>query len=240
MRTLFLRYFVLRYCVIAACLAATGLPARATSNHQYAKDEYGIIRDGLAPGKQLSLASHGGGELGDGDFHVWLMGEPAHRRIAKLDAISSDNNLDTDPGAYHAFWSKDSRHVGVGFRSERYVVTLNLYRIEDRRAHLIAGPSLFKEVTSREVSDADDLRVRNSIVEWHGGNRFLLRQHLSFVADDDRLAKLFGSYGRVTEKLDGGKLVIEFDADAECALLPGDRTRVIDLEPGKPGDSDNW
>jgi hypothetical protein len=51
---------------------------------------------------------------------------------------------------------------------------------------------------------------------------------------------LLGSYGFVTKKLDGGKLVIEFHADAECELLPGDRTRVIDLKPGKPGDSDNW
>jgi hypothetical protein len=235
-----MKALLLRYCVIATCLAAAGVPARATSNHQYAKDEYGIIRDGLAPGKQLSLASHGEGDLGDQDFHVWLMAEPAHRRVAKLDAISGDNNLDTDPAAYHAFWSKDSRHVGVAFRSSRHEITLNLYRIEDRRAHLIAGPSLFKEVTSREVTDADDLRVRNSIVEWHDGNRFLFREHLSFVAEDDRLAKLLGSYGRVTEKLDGGKLVVEFDADAECELLPGDRTRVIDLKPGKPGDGDDW
>lgn len=235
-----MKALLLRYCVIATCLAAAGVPARATSNHQYAKDEYGIIRDGLAPGKPLSLASHGEGDLGDQDFHVWLMAEPAHRRIAKLDAISGDNNLDTDPGAYHAFWSKDSRHVGVAFRSSRHEITLNLYRIEDRRAHLIAGPSLFKEVTRREVTDADDLRVRNSIVEWHDGNRFLFREHLSFVAEDDRLAKLLGSYGRVTEKLDGGKLVVEFDADAECELLRGDRTRVIDLKPGKPGDGDDW
>jgi hypothetical protein len=235
-----MKALLLRYCVIATCLAAAGVPARATSNHQYAKDEYGIIRDGLAPGKQLSLASHGEGDLGDQDFHVWLMAEPAHRRVAKLDAISGDNNLDTDPAAYHAFWSKDSRHVGVAFRSSRHEITLNLYRIEDRRAHLIAGPSLFKEVTRREVTDADDLRVRNSIVEWHDGNRFLFREHLSFVAEDDRLAKLLGSYGRVTEKLDGGKLVVEFDADAECELLRGDRTRVIDLKPGKPGDGDDW
>jgi hypothetical protein len=235
-----MKALLLRYCVIATCLAAAGVPARATSNHQYAKDEYGIIRDGLAPGKQLSLASHGEGDLGDQDFHVWLMAEPAHRRIARLDAISGDNNLDTDPGAYHAFWSKDSRHVGVAFRSSRHEITLNLYRIEDRRAHLIAGPSLFKQVTRREVTDADDLRVRNSIVEWHDGNRFLFREHLSFVAEDDRLAKLLGSYGRVTEKLDGGKLVVEFDADAECELLRGDRTRVIDLKPGKPGDGDDW
>ncbi len=229
----------LRYFVIAACLAAV-FPAHATSNHQYVKGDYAIIRGGLAPNKQVSLASRGEGELGDENFHVWVMAEPAHRKIAKLDDIGSENNLDTDPDAYHAFWSKDSRHVGVAFRSSRHEVTLNLYRIENRRAHLIAGPSLFKELTSREVADADGLRARNSIVEWHGGNRFLFREHLSFVTDDDRLAKLFGAYGRVAEKLDDGRFLIEFYANAECELMSNDRARVVGLKPGKPGDADTW
>jgi hypothetical protein len=226
--------------IIIAALALASLPARATSNHEYAKGEYGIIRHGLAPNKQLSLASRGEGELGGEDFHVWLMAEPAHRKIVKLDDISSDNNLDTDPDAYHAFWSKDSRHVGVAFRSSRHEVTLNLYRVENRRAYPITAPSLFKQVTSREVSDDDGMRTRNSIVEWRDGNRFLLREYQTFVASDDKLAKRLGAHGRVAEKLDDGKLVIEFYADAECELLPGDRVRVVDLKPGKPGDSDNW
>jgi hypothetical protein len=229
----------LRHFVIAACVAAV-FPALATSNHQCAKGEYGIIRGGLAPSKQVSLASHGEGEFGDESFHVWLMAEPAHRKIAALDDISSQNNLDTDPDAYHAFWSKDSRHVGIAFRSSRHEVALNLYRIDNRRAHLIAGPSLFKEVTSREVAEDDNLRVSSAIVEWHGGNRFLFREYLSFVANDDKFAKLLGAYGRVAEKLDDGRLVIEFYASAECELMANDRARVVDLMPGKPGDADNW
>jgi hypothetical protein len=29
-------------------------------------------------------------------------------------------------------------------------------------------------------------------------------------------------------------------ADAECELLPGDRTSVIGIKPGKPDDADSW
>jgi hypothetical protein len=56
------------------------------------------------------------------------MAEPAHRKIAALGQISPGNNLDTGPGAYHALWSADSRHVAVWFRSDRHVAELNLYR----------------------------------------------------------------------------------------------------------------
>lgn len=166
------------------------------------KNEYPVIRHGLAPNKQHSLASHGAGENNDDAFHVWLMAEPGHRRIATLDDISADNNLDNAPDAYHAFWSEDSRRVGVAFRGDRHEVTLNLYRVENSGAHLITGPSLFKEVTSRNVKSEDGLRQLNAIVEWHGGNRFLLRERRSFVADDDSLAGLFGRFGRVADKLD--------------------------------------
>lgn len=225
---------------IAACLALALAPAGATSNHEYAKGEYAIIRDGLAPNKQLSLASHGDGELGDDHFHVWLMSEPAHRKLVALDDISDDNNLDTAPDAYHAFWSKDSRRVGVAFRSSRHEVTLNLYAIDGRRAHPIKSPDLFKEVTGREVGDDDGLRQRISVVEWKSGNRFVLREFKSFVVDDDRLLKLFGKYGSLAEKMEDGKLFIQFFANAECEWLADNRVHVIDLTPGKPGDADKW
>jgi hypothetical protein len=231
---------VLRACAFAACLALAAIPVRATSNHQYAKGEYGIISGGLAPNKQLSLASHGEGELGDENFHVWLMAEPAHRKIMALDDISSDNNLGTAPDAYHAFWSKDARHVGVGFRSSRHEVTLNLYRVENRKAYEIAGPDLFKEVTHRPIGDDDGLRASISMVEWHDGNRFRFRLVQTFITADDKFTKLLGVHGRVTDKVDDSRFAIEFSADAECELLPGDRTRVIDLKPGKPGDADTW
>jgi hypothetical protein len=223
---------------LAICLVLA--PAGATSVHNYAKGEYLVIRDGLAPDKQVSLASHGGDEQGNGDaFHVWLMAEPAHRKLVALGHVSYDNILDTAPDAFHAFWSKDSRHVGVAFRSSRHEVTLNLYRIEGRRAREIAAPSLFRAVTGREVGDNDSLRARNAIVEWRDGNRFTFREFLSFIVDDDSLAKSLGKYATV-EKVDGGKLYIQFFAHAECELLSDDRTKVIDLAPGKPGDADDW
>src|SRR5882757_7455485 len=136
---------------VAIFLVLVVSPAGATDNHEYAKDEYAIISDGLAPNKRLSLASHGEGEFGDTNFHVWLMAEPTHRRIMALADISSDNNLDTGPNAYDARWSADSRRVAVSFRRDRHALQLNIYNIRGRRAHLISGPSLFKDVTSRDI-----------------------------------------------------------------------------------------
>lgn len=224
--------------LVLACLAVAS--ARATSEYQYGPNEYVIIRDGLAPDKQLALATHGGGERGDDGVHVWLMAEPAHRRLVKLEGIGGDNILDTAADAFHAFWSKDSRRVGVAHRSSRHEVELDLYRIDGRRAHPIESPGLFKEVTSRDVGDSDGLRARNAIVEWKSGNRFVVREFLAFVADDDRLLKLLGKYGTLVEKMDGGRFYIQFFANAECELAPGDRVLVLDLKPGKPGDADKW
>src|ERR1700761_3888637 len=161
---------------LAAVLGLVLAPALATSNYKYRKNEYVIINRGLAPNKQVSLASHGEGDLGDEGFHVWLMAEPAHRKIEALVNIDENTILDTAADSFNANWSKDSRYVGVTHRSSRHEIALDLYRIEDRHAHVITGPSLFKEVTGREVSDNDDLRQRFIEIEWHPNNRFLLRE----------------------------------------------------------------
>jgi hypothetical protein len=66
--------------ILAALLACATAPARATDEHTYAKGEYAIIRDGLAPDQHKSLASHADGDGGWKNFHVWLMAEPAHQQ----------------------------------------------------------------------------------------------------------------------------------------------------------------
>ena len=116
--------------------------ARATSSYDYKQNEYAVIAGGAAPNKLLSIASHGGGKLGNDNFHLYLMAEFAQKIIAKLEAIGPNDVLDTAPDAFHAEWSADSRHVAVLYRPDRHVVTMQPYEIRDRRAHLLAGPDL--------------------------------------------------------------------------------------------------
>jgi hypothetical protein len=225
--------------ILAALLALANAPARATDSHDYAKGEYAIIRNGLAPDKLKSLASHADSEVEGNqgrNFHVWLMAEPAHRRIVALDDIGSNNNLDTGPDAYHAFWSADSRHVAVSFRSDRHVAELNLYVIESRRAHLVLGPSLFRDVTSRDVGRQDDLRNSFGEIEWRGPKRFVLREHRLFLTKDPSFARRLGSFGQEKDKLDDGRQFVEFSAEADCMLMPGNRYRIVDLRVGKFGE----
>lgn len=220
--------------VLAALLASAIAPARATDEHEYAKGEYAVIRDGLAPDRAKSLAAHGDGDGGSDNFHVWLMAEPAHRRLTALADIEA--RLDTGPNAYYAFWSADSRHVAVTYRSDRHVVELNLYQIEGRRARPVPGPSLFKDVTSRDPAPGDDMRRSVPEFEWKGPRRFLLRERRLFVASDPGFARMMGAYGRITGKPDEGRYFIEFSAEADCVLMPGHRYRIVDLRVGKFGE----
>jgi hypothetical protein len=226
--------------LLAAILALAVTPARATDEHDYARDEYAIIRDGLAPSKQLSLASHADPESdGHGighNFHVWLMAEPAHRKLARLPGIGPKAFLDTGPNAYRAFWSADSRHVAVNFRSDRHVLELNLYAIEGRRARLISGPSLFKDVTSRDVGRDDSSWRSVAWITWTGPRRFVLRENRLFQPSDPGFARMLGPWGKVTGKLVDGRELIEFAAEADCVLVAGNRYRIVDLRVGKFGE----
>jgi hypothetical protein len=226
--------------ILVALLTLAVAPARATDTHEYASGEYAVVRDGLAPDKTKSLASHGDGGGGSGHFHVWLMAEPAHRKITALDDIGEDNILDTGPGAYHAVWSKDSRHVAVGFRSDRHIVEMNLYQVDGGRARRILGPDLFKDVTSREVGSGDDLRSSVPEFEWSSESRFRLREHRLFLTTDPGFVRLLGPYGRIKETLDDGRLSVEFSAEADCVVMPGNRYRIVDLRVGKFRDGEDW
>jgi hypothetical protein len=219
---------------LAAFLALGLTPARATDEHTYARGEYAIIRDGLAPDKHKSLASHGEGDGGRKNFHVWLMAEPVHRKLTALDDIEA--RLDSGPNAYYAFWSKDSRHVAVTYRSDRHIVELNLYQIEGRRPRPIRGPSLFKDVTSRDPIPDDDMRRSVPEFAWKGPRRFLLRENRLFVTSDPAFARMMGAYGKITDKPDEGRFFVEFSAEADCVLMAGNRYRIVDLRVGKFGE----
>ena len=230
----------LLFVLLATYLALAVTPARATDEHDYARDEYAIIRDGLAPNKQMSLASHADPKSSEDsvghNFHVWLMTEPAHRRISRLPGIGPEVLLDSGPQAYRATWAPDSRHVAVGFRSDRHVLELNLYRIENRRARLISGPTLFKDVTSRNVGRDENYGYRVAWITWTGPRRFVLREQHTFHASDASALRKLGAYGKVTSRRDDGTLMVEFSAEADCVLLPGNRYRIVDLRVGKFGD----
>lgn len=221
---------------LAAALLVTlaALPqAHATAEHTYAKGGYGIISGGWAPNKRLAIAVHGEGEGGHDRFHAYLMAEPKHRRLDTLDNISHENNLDTASDAYYAAWSPDSHYVAVSFRTERHIMTLNVYAIEGNRARLIGTPDLFRKATGRTVvvKTDGDMRMYVPTVEWRGPRRYDLNDSRRFVEDDQALAEKLGDLGSVT-RMEDGRYTIEFAARATVTLGRKHRIRVGRLKRG--------
>jgi hypothetical protein len=225
---------LLRRAILTLVLALSAVsPARATAEHTYAKGEYAIIDGGKAPNEKLSVAVHGEGEGGFESFHAYLMAEPGHRRLAALDNISHENNLDTAPGAYRAAWSPDSRYVAVSFRSERHILTLNIYAIEDGHARLIDTPDLFRDLTGRTIHRKTDGDMRTYVptVEWTAARRFRLNDYRLFVLEDTKLADKLGAFTKTT-RMNDGRYTIQFSADADVTLVRGHRFRIGKPQPG--------
>ncbi|MBR1089936.1 hypothetical protein JQ621_20935 [Bradyrhizobium manausense] len=227
-----------RRAILALLLALAVSPALATAEHKYGKGEYAIILGGKAPNGKLSVAAHGEGDAGSENFRIYLMAEPGHRKLMTLDNVNDDNILDSAPDAFHAAWSADSRYLAVSFRSERHIVTLNIYAVGGKAAKPIDGPDLFRDVAGRTVDAASDLDMRSSIPQftWLAPRRFHLTDYRVFVADDTRLADRLGPLGKVSKR-DGGGNLIEFSAEADGEILPDGRIRMGKPQPGKFEDS---
>lgn len=221
-----------RRVLLALVFLLAAAPALATAEHQYAKGEYAVIQGGRAPNGKLSVAAHGAGEFGNDDFHVYLMAEPGHRRLAVLANISQDNNLDTAPDAYDASWSPDSRYLAVSFRSERHIMTLNLYAIDGGRARLIEVPDLLARITGRTVDRKvdGDMRTSAPVITWQAPRRFRLKEYRLFVEQDTDFAGKLGAFGKQT-RMEDGRITAEFSAEADCELVGADRIRVGQPRP---------
>jgi hypothetical protein len=219
--------------VIAGVLTCAPVQVHATSEYSYKKNEYLVIAGGRAPNKLFSIASQGNGEGGRDDFHLYLMAEPAHRKIARLPAIGPDDVLDTAPDAYEAQWTPDSRYVTVGFRSDRHIAEVRLYRIRDRTAQLIAVPDLLRHVTKKAIL-YPDYAARRLELSWLGPTKFRLEESsvLRVGSSSPTLASVLGRFGRDPAEQNPQWPVIDFSAEAVCELVPGGKSRIVDFRPG--------
>lgn len=213
---------------------AASAQALATAEHRYGKTEYAIIQGGRAPNGKFSVAAHGGGETGSENFRLYLMAEPGHRKLMTLDNVNDDNILDSAPDAFHAAWSPDSRYVAITFRSERHIVTLNLYAVEGGRAKLVDAPDLFRQAAGRAVNVKEDGDMRTSVpvLTWQAPRRFHFTDNRIFVVDDATLADKLGVLGKAT-RMDDGRVSIEFSAEADGEIDAGGRISIGKLQPGK-------
>src|SRR5258708_34543446 len=134
------------------------------------------------------------------------MAAPGHRRLMTLDNVNDDNILDTAADAFHAAWSADSRFVAGTFRSERHIVTLNLYAIEGGRARLLDAPDLFRDATGRTVDRKNDGDMRTSVpaLTWQAPRRFHLTDYRVFVEDDAALADKRGALAKPANRAGDG------------------------------------
>lgn len=126
--------------ILVIALFAIGVSfVLATSNREYGPNEYVVIDGGLSPDRKYSIAAHGGGELGYGNFHIYLMNAVTGKKIGPLEEIK--DNLDTGADAFYAKWSPNSTEVAIRYRIDRREALEVRYRIANGRAYLIKGPS---------------------------------------------------------------------------------------------------
>ena len=115
--------------------------ADATSDYPYKPGEYVTVKNGKSPDGIYAIASHGPAENENGEFRVYLMDAKANKAIGPLLEITDGSWQDTAPLAYHANWTADSHFVTISYRSDRHTISLIKYKIENRRATRVRGPS---------------------------------------------------------------------------------------------------
>ncbi len=97
------------------------------------------MTNGSSPDGRYSIATHGEGDLGYDNWHVYLMDAQTGKKIGPLEEITDP--LDTAADAYVAKWSSDSGKVAITYRADRHVAVTIVYRIANRRAYLLSGPT---------------------------------------------------------------------------------------------------
>jgi hypothetical protein len=127
-----------------ALFSFTLLSHSATSNYNYIPGEYIVIVDGRSPDGRYAIASHGDGEDGYDNFHLYLMDAMTGKKIGPLEEIK--DTLDTGADAFYAKWSADSGQVSITYRVDRHVAVMVL----DQGIHT-SWKTLRSQLSTRQV-----------------------------------------------------------------------------------------
>jgi hypothetical protein len=150
-------------------------PVVATDNHSYKADEYATISGGRSPDGHWSIAAHGEGEAGYGNFDLYLMREPAHEGAAPL---HTGGSLDTAPLSIVAVWAPDSKHVALLHRIDRHVLNVQLFALADGKAHPIKVPLLLDVVGKHHLKKGVHYEFFSRLyrVTWQQADRLILEE----------------------------------------------------------------
>jgi hypothetical protein len=233
--------------------------AGATATYDYKPGEFLVIDGGTSPDKKFSIVT---GENRAGEFGVYLRDAQTKKLIGQLEEVAT--GLDSAPDAYHAHWAPDSKHVGITSRADRHWAPNIIYRIENRRAYVLQSPQLMchavpefcqlqKELGGALTLDREDYydtpwKVRqiqsgSGITKWISPTRFVVSEESQWAVKTRDPGATLGNYGDVEKSEDQGAYgepdfyYVWFDAEGECELLPGDKTRVVSTRPVKEQES---
>ena len=68
----------------------------------------------------------------------------------------------------------------------------------------------------------------------------MLREYRVFMTTDPGFVGSLAPYGKVIDKLDGGRMLVKFKAEADCVLMPNNGIRIDDLRVGKFDDPEGY
>jgi hypothetical protein len=224
----------------------------ATAEYEYKPGEYLVAKDGLSPDKQFAIA------CGDNKFSVYFMDAKTKELLGELEGVAK--GLDTAAEAYRVHWSPDSKHVGICSREERHYATNVIYRIENRHAYVVETPDLrchaVPDFCRLEEKLPDEEKAEKNAVEtdaiwkmqqnaggseikkWLSPTRFIVFKEFEFKVKEHDPSASLGKYAKVEKEKsydgsDVGIYRVSFEAEGECELLPGDKSRVISTHPVK-------
>jgi hypothetical protein len=128
-----------RVVALFSTLLVSAAVALATANYEYGPDEYDTIANGISPDGKYAITSHGSGDLGYDNFHLYLTDAISGKNIAPL--VEVVDTLDTKATAFFAKWSADSTEVMIFYRVDRHEPLKAVsYRIANHRPQHLKGP----------------------------------------------------------------------------------------------------